>query len=105
MVEIHLYGKLRNYGGKVRPGQACVLEMDPGPGRTLAALLQEAGIPADEVNHIFVNAKLLASRNMAAALYGLPQSRASLDDWELDRPMRSGDRVGLFGRDMAMLSM
>ena len=105
MVEIHLYGKLRGYAGKVRPGQACVLKLDPGPGQTLASLLQEAGIPANEVNHIFVNAKLLASRSMAAPLYGFPQSQATVDDWELDTPMHSGDRVGLFGRDMAMLSM
>lgn len=105
MVEIHLYGKLRGYAGGARPGQECVLKLAPRPGETLASLLQQAGIPAGEVNHIFLNAKLLASRSMAAPLYGFPQSQPTTDDWELATPLRDGDRVGLFGRDMAMLSM
>jgi hypothetical protein len=105
MVEIHLYGKLRHYGRQVRPGQSCVLTLEAHPDETVSSLLGKAGIPTDEVNHIFLNSRLLASRARAAALYGYLQARADLHDWDLEVPVGDKARLGLFGRDMAMLSM
>jgi hypothetical protein len=105
MVEIHLYGKLRYHIENPRPGQNVVVQVEPGPGETVASILEGLDIPADEVNHIFVNAKLLSTRTAAAALYGYPQSGDSLDDWRLAAPVSNGDRIGVFGRDMAILGM
>lgn len=105
MVEIHLYGKLRRYGYRTRPGQNCVLALEARPGETVSSLLARAGIPVDEVSHIFLNSRLLASRARAAALYGYLQSRADVHDWSLEFPVGDGARLGLFGPDMALLSM
>jgi hypothetical protein len=105
MVEIYLYGKLRHYVEEPKPGRNVVVRLEPDAEETVASLLGNIGIPTDEVNHIFVNAKLLSTRTAAAALYGYPQSGDTLDDWRLAAPIRNGDRIGVFGRDMAILGM
>ena len=105
MVEIHLYGKLRRYGHQAKPGQNCVLALEARPGETVSSLLAQAGIPVDDVNHIFLDSRLLASRARAAVLYGYVQSRDDVHDWELDVPVGKEARLGLFGLDMPMLSM
>jgi hypothetical protein len=105
MIEIHLYGKLRRYGPPVRAGRSCILSLQAGHGETVSSLLAKAGIPKDEVNHIFMNSKLLASRARAAVLYGYLQTRPDVHDWELEVSVGNEARLGLFGHDMAMLSM
>jgi len=105
MVEIHLYGKLRRYGRQTRPGQQCVLGVETHPGETVSSILARAGIPLEEVNHIFLDSRLLASRARAAVLYGYLQSRDDVHDWNLEFPIGQNARLGLFGLDMALLSM
>ncbi|HSR34713.1 MAG TPA: hypothetical protein VLY63_29435 [Anaerolineae bacterium] len=105
MVEIHLYGKLRRHAKDCRPAEDCVIMYVDASGDTLASVLTQAGIPVDEINHIFVNAKLLASRNRMAPYYGYPQSGSDLSKWDLSIPVEAGDRIGLFGKDMAVLGM
>jgi hypothetical protein len=105
MIEIHLYGNLRRYGHPTKPGQSCVVNVEARPEETVSSLLVKAGIPVDEVHHIFVNSRLLASRARIAVLYGYLQARDNVHDWALEVPVANGSRVGLFGRDMAMLSM
>lgn len=105
MVEIHVYGKLRHHTNGFRPGQACVVTQVPGPDETISSLLASAGIPADEISHLFFNAKLLASRNRMASMYGYQQASADLTNWDLDIPVSDGDRIGLFGKDMVILGM
>ncbi len=105
MVQIHLYGKLRRYGHPTKAGQPCVVALEARPEETLSSLLNKAGIPVGEVNHIFLNSQLVASRARAAAYYGYVQSRTDIHDWSLEVPVASEARLGLFGLDMAMLSM
>ena len=105
MVEIHLYGKLRRYAEDYRPGRDTVVLLEPGAVDSLGALLERLSVPADEINHIFVNAKLLATRNRMAPFYGYPQAGSDLSDWGLDAVVGDGDRIGLFGKDMAILGM
>jgi hypothetical protein len=105
MVEVHLYGNLRHYAGDVQPGRDMVLEVQPGPGETIASLLEHAGIRPDEIGHIFFNAKLLATRTTMAPFYGYPQERDTLFEWDLQVPVDHGDRLGLFGTDLPMLGM
>jgi hypothetical protein len=104
MIEIHLYGKLRQYRS-YQPGQDCVVLADHQLGETIASLLDSVGIPIEELNHVFFNAKLLSTRNRKAAYFGYPQLRSDLSNWDLNIPVGDGDRLGLFGTDMAMLSM
>lgn len=105
MVEIHVYGQLRGYVKDTRTDHQSVLALQPHRDETIASLLALAGIPVDEINHVFFNAKLLASRSRAAPYMGYVQSRSSAMDWNLEIPVKDGDRIGLFGMDMPVLGM
>ena len=105
MVEVHLYGKLRQYAPAPAKGQARVLCVKPQRDETVASLLNNAGIPVDEVNHIFLNARLVATRSHAATLFGYPQAQEDVMDWDLALPVADGARIGLFGRDLVVLGM
>jgi hypothetical protein len=105
VVEIHLYGKLRQYNGSTQAGHDSVLLHEADPDETLAGLLEEKGIPVEEINHIFLNAKLLSTRTAMGKYYGYQQVGDSLDEWDLAIPVSNGDRLGLFGKDMAILGM
>jgi hypothetical protein len=105
MLEIHLYGKLRRYADEYRLAHNAVILLEPGPIDTVGSLLERMGVPVDEINHIFFNAKSLASRNRMASYYGYQQSGSDLSGWDLNVAVGDGDRIGLFGRDMAILGM
>ena len=105
MVEIYVYGNLRRHVKDARTDHQGVLTLEPHPDDTIASLLAQAGIPVDEINHIFFNAKLLASRSRVAPLMGYLQSRSDVSDWDLQVPVENGDRIGLFGMDMPVLGM
>jgi len=104
-MEIHLYGKLRRYAKEARSASDCVIALEPRPDETITSLLECMRIPLDEINHIFFNSKLLATRTKTAVFLGYPQAGSSLFDWNLDVPVDCGDRLGLFGTDMMMLGM
>ncbi len=38
-------------------------------------------------------------------LFDLPQAGSKVDDWDLSFELNHGDRIGLFGLDMPVLSM
>ena len=100
-VDIHLYGKLRRFcrsAGGNRP-----LQVKPKAGETLASLLERLEIPTSRIYSIFVNSKLLAARSGMARWIGYQQVRSDPFDWNLEIPVKAGDRIGLFGRDMAAL--
>ena len=100
-VHIHLYGKLRKFGRET--GQSHILQVTPHAGETLTSLLERIGIPSAEIYNIFLNSKLLATRSGMARWIGYQQVRADPFDWNLNIPINEGDRIGLFGRDMAAL--
>ncbi len=103
MVEIHLYGKLRRFARESKAGHGNVIEAAPKSGETLEQLLARAGIPLDDIYTIFFNSKLLATRSPMAHWMGYQQVHANALEWRLDIAVKAGDRVGLFGRDMAAL--
>jgi hypothetical protein len=105
MVEIHVYGKLRRYATNGRSARASVIALEPDARETLTSLLERAGIPVEEVNHIFYNGNLLVSRAKAASFMGFNQAGSDVSDWDLNVPVDNGDRIGLFGKDMAVLGM
>ena len=100
-VDIHLYGKLRKFGQAADDNH--VLHVVPGENETLADLLERINIPTEEIYSIFLNSKLLAARSGMARWIGYQQVRSDPFDWNLQLPIHPGDRVGLFGRDMAAL--
>ena len=105
MVEIHLYGNLRHYDRKSGSKYEGITLLEPDQHETIASLLAQAGIPVDEIQHIFFNSKLLASRSKASSLMGFVQAQSISSDWDLRVPVQDGDRLGLFGTDMALVGM
>lgn len=103
MVSIHLYGKLRHFVEESEAGRGNVLKVAPQPGETLEQLLARVGIPLDEIYNIFFNAKLLATRSAMAHWMRYQQVHENPLEWKLDIAVKAGDRIGLFGRDMAAL--
>ena len=103
MVDIRLYGKLRYFVKEPEAGQDNLMRMAPQPEETLQLLLDRIGIPVDEIYTIFLNSKLLASRSLMAYRMGFQQVNEDPLDWNLEIAVEAGDRIGLFGRDMAAL--
>ena len=103
MVSIHLYGKLSRFAQKSKAGHSNVIEVAPQPDETLEQLLARVGIPIDVIYNIFFNSKLLATRSPMAHWMGYQQVHANALEWRLDIAVNAGDRIGIFGRDMAAL--
>jgi len=105
MISVHLYGELRQYGDQPRPDRDTVVKLAAAHNATVRTLLKQVGISPDDVAQIFLNGKLLkAGSSMAPWLgYQLSLDRLPADGDHLDAPVKSGDRLGLFPRNMAML--
>ena len=103
MVEIRLFGKLRRYAPDIQADRGYVIWLSAEPDETLEMLLARLQIPVDEIYSVFFNSKLLATRSGMAIWLGHQQARTSPFDWNLEVRVKSADRIGLFGRDMAAL--
>jgi len=103
MVEIRIYGKLRNYATDIQTDDDSVIRVSPEPDETLEALLARLDIPVEMIYSIFFNSKLLAARSGMASMVGYRQVRGNPYDWDLNVVVKPADRIGLFGRDMAAL--
>ncbi len=103
MIEIHLYGKLRGYIKESQTIRNNVIRIAPGLDETIESLLARVGINTEEIYNIFLNSKLLSTRSSMAKWLGYQQVRSTPFDWDLKIPVKSGDRIGLFGSDMAAL--
>ena len=105
MIELHLYGDLRRYAQEKTAGGQSVVQLPIGSGDTVGGVLREAGIDPTEVGQIFLNGRLLNTRcSMAFWLgYQSAKERVPIGGSYLDAPVRSGDRLGVFPTNMAML--
>jgi len=103
MIEIHVYGKLRQYIKRLQTDKNNVVHLAPEPDQTVESLLNRMGISTEDIYTIFLNSKLLVARSGMATWLRYQQVRGNPFNWDLDIPIDSGDRLGLFGRDMAAL--
>jgi len=103
MIEIHFYGKLRKNSDIRGVRDNGVLHIETDMQETMASSLAHAGVDVDDVHSIFLNAKLFAARSNMVRWLGYQQASPNPMVWDLDVPVGSGDRIGLFGRDMAAL--
>ena len=103
IVSIHLYGKLRRFAQESKTVHGNVIEVAPKSDETLEQLLARIAIPLDEIYNLFYNSRLLATRSAMAHWIGYQQVHANPLEWRLDITVNAGDRIGLFGRDMAAL--
>ena len=103
MVEIHLYGKLRRYAKHTKAAEGYVIKISPQADDTIASLLVRTGISSEDIYSIFYNRKLLAARSGMARWTGYQKVGSNPFNWDLKVAVKPGDRIGLFGRDMAAL--
>ncbi len=104
-IEVHVYGKLRHRLAETEAVPTAALELEPRPEETVETLLERLGIGLEETHHIFVNGSLLATHNAMAPWLEYRQAQENVKDWQsgAQRPLNAGDRVGIFGEDMALL--
>jgi len=105
MIEIHLYGNLRRHAEQPRAGRPSVVHLSSEDTPTLAQVLQQVGIAPGEVGHVFLNGRLLNTRSTMAPWLGYQTERERLpaSSAYLETPVHSGDRLGLFPAQMAIL--
>jgi len=103
MVEIRLFGKLRRFLEEPEAGHDNLIKIELQPEEKLEQLLYRIGVPLAEIHTIFLNSRLLASRSKMAYWMRYPQVHENPLDWKLNIAVRAGDRIGIFGRDMAAL--
>lgn len=104
MIELHLYGDLRRHATE-RAASQSVVQLGIGDHSTVGSVLREAGIDPTEVGQIFLNRKLLNTRCSMHFWLGYQSAKERIPSGGsyLDAPVRSGDRLGLFPTNMAML--
>jgi hypothetical protein len=82
MIEIHLYGKLRRFTDSLDPRRESIMRIRVEEGDTIKDIIEQIGMPMDELGlNIFLNGE-----------YSHPS-----------RPVRAGDRLGIFPDDMQLL--
>lgn len=103
MVQIHLYGVLRNVLADQSDNQP-PLDLPATNEHSLDDILRQIQVSLDEIGHIFINGKLAYTRSSMAPYLGYQRSiRISGTGSLLDLPIRPGDRLGIFPANMAML--
>ena len=82
MIEMHLYGKLRRFSDSSDPRRESIIYVPLEEGDTIRDVIERIGIPLDELGlNIFLNGEYS----------------------NLSRPVRDGDRLGIFPDDMQLL--
>jgi len=115
MVEVHLYGSLRRHAADPRPDRESVVRLEAHDRDTVGTVLERLGVLPADVCHVFLNGVIVSTRNSMAPwlryrqVHARTPERVAADchssgpDPGLDVPVRPGDRLGLFARDMALL--
>lgn len=109
-IVVHIYGKLAedlpDAAGTVTQSvgrRQKVLSVDMGGSGSFGALLARLDIAPTDLYTVFLNGSLLTTRNGMAPWLRYPQAQDNVWNWDHEVELRSGDRIGLFGEDMALL--
>jgi len=104
-IVVHIYGKLRRQlPPQHAPGRhTCVRRVPARLGVTLGALLAGLEIQQEDLSTVFLNGSLLLTRNAMAPWLQYQQAQDDVWNWDLSARLSPGDRLGLFGEDMALL--
>lgn len=103
MIEIRLYGKLRRQASDRVLRETGVLRVPPGEDETVKTILEQIKLSPKDIYTIFLNSKLVAARSNMVRWLRYPQAGGDPLAWNLEIGLTSGDRIGIFGRDMSAL--
>ena len=104
MIEVRLFGDLRRHFPDPTSPSGTVLHLPNGDGETVGQVLARMGIDLQEVSNIFLNGRLVP-RSAYPITLGYPlTARAPVSpEGLLATPVHSGDRLGLFPRNMGVV--
>jgi hypothetical protein len=102
-IEVHVYGKLARRLSEEATRHSRVLHVAACPGETLGSLLARLDIAHEDLYTVFLNGSLLVTRNGMAPWLRYPQAQDDVWNWDWNAGLNPGDRLGLFGEDMALL--
>lgn len=102
-IEVHLYGDLSRRLSDAGTRHRRVLHVEARSGETLNSLLARLGIEPGDLYTVFLNGSLLVTRNGMAPWLRYQQAQSDVWNWDPEIEVRPGDRLGLFGEDMALL--
>jgi hypothetical protein len=104
VIEIRLFGDLRRYARQPGPSLETVLHRPGEAHKTVQEVLAGLDIDPEEVSHIFLNGRLLPRSVYPITLgYPLGASQVLSLDRFLQTPVRDGDRLGIFPRNMGVV--
>jgi hypothetical protein len=102
VVEVRLFGDLRRYVKGSRPATDTVLHLPMGEANTVGQVFARVGIDPAEVGNVFINGRLLPRSTYPITLgYRLVTEGPLTPERYLGTPIRTGDRVGIFPRNMS----
>ena len=102
MTKVYLYGNLRRYLTDEARAQG-YLELAITEPEVLTKIISSLGLKVDQLATIFINSRLLVTRNNMASFLQYHQVRSSPHNWDLDVSIEPTDRLGIFGMDMGLL--
>jgi hypothetical protein len=103
-IQINVYGKLRKrLPLTYEVGTRGVIEMEVPTGELLENVLEQLGVYKEDLYTIFLNNKLLTTKNAMADHLGYQQYCENCHNWELCVTLKDCDKLALFGLDMATL--
>lgn len=104
MIEVHLFGSLRQYATNPAPTSGTVVNLPVRERETLGQVLAQMGIDLTEVSNVFLNGRLLPRSVYPITLgYPLAANNPLSPEGYLSTPVRAGDRLGIFPRNMGLV--
>lgn len=101
MIEVRLFGDLRQYATDSASEPGTVLYLTEDGSWTLGQVLTTLGIEPADVSNVFLNGRLLPRSPYPITLgYPLAAERPLTQEGYLNTPVRDGDRLGIFPRNM-----
>jgi hypothetical protein len=101
LIEVRLFGDLRHRAGQ-GAASGTVVYLSAEAGGTVGQVFARVGIDLAEVGNVFLNGRLLPRAVYPMTLgYPLAAEQPLAGDDYLAVPVRSGDRVGIFPRNMS----
>jgi hypothetical protein len=101
LIEVRLFGDLRRYAGDPASLSGVAIQVPAGESDTIGQVLAQMGIGPEELSNIFLNGRLLPRSAYPITLgYPLAAKVPLSPEGCMSTPVRSGDRLGLFPRNM-----